>query len=92
VPERDERHRHDVNLVAYLPQSTTKIGSGENSGRSLTEFNVVRQIRRLGTWDGSPIEFRVSMASIPSDASRVAVLIQQPDGGPIAGATTVRLR
>src|SRR5271170_5874564 len=37
---------HDVELVAYLPQATTQIGRGENSGRTLTEFNIVRDFRR----------------------------------------------
>src|SRR5271163_4486448 len=37
---------YDVNLAAYLPQASTVVGRGENSGRTLAEFNIVRQFRR----------------------------------------------
>ena len=86
-------HRvYDVNVVAYLPQATTQVGHGENAGRKLTEFNIVRQFRRLGTWDGKSATFRVPLNSFPSDANQVAVLIQQENQGPIAGASIASLR
>ncbi|MHB8476797.1 MAG: DUF1223 domain-containing protein [Steroidobacteraceae bacterium] len=86
-------HRvYDVNVVAYLPQASTQIGHGENAGRKLTEFNIVRQFRRLGTWDGKSATFQVPLNSLPSDAKQVAVLIQQENQGPIAGALMASLR
>lgn len=89
----DAAHRpYDVNLVAYLPQATTQVGRGENSGRTLTEFNIVRQFRRLGAWEGKSSTFHVPLDSFPSDAMRVAVLIQRGSQGPIAGALTANLR
>ena len=88
----DNRSHFDVITVAYLAQSTTKVGSGENSGRTLTEFNVVRQFRRVGTWDGKARTFQIPVKSFPSDASRVAVLVQQANEGPIAGAVAASLR
>jgi len=92
LPDGENGHRYDVNVAAYLPQSTTKIGSGENSGKTLTEFNVVRQFQRIGRWDGKASTLRVPLKSFPGDADHVAVLIQQADEGPIAGAAAVRLR
>ena len=92
VPERQERERYDVNLIAYLPQATTKVGRGENSGRTLQEFNIVRQFRTLGAWNGRETEFRVPMGSFPGDTTRVAVLLQRAEQGPIAGSATVALR
>lgn len=83
---------HDVNLIAYLPQASTAVGRGENSGRTLAEFNIVRQFRRLGSWAGRKSSFQVPLSSFPPDASRVAVLIQRQDQGPIDGAATAALR
>src|SRR5882762_7951628 len=38
----------DVMLVAYLRHAVSAIGRGENAGRTLEEFNVVRNLRTLG--------------------------------------------
>jgi hypothetical protein len=92
VPERQDSERYDVNLVAYLPQAATNVGRGENSGRTLQEFNIVTQFRSLGVWNGRESMFRVPMGSFPADAARVAVLLQRDQQGPIAGSATVALR
>jgi hypothetical protein len=92
VPERQDRERYDVNLIAYLPQATTNIGRGENSGRTLTEFNIVRQFRSLGVWNGKESVFRAPVDSFPGDATRVAVLLQRVQQGPIVGSGTALLR
>ena len=59
---------------------------------SCTEFNIVRQFRRLGSWEGRPGVFRVPVASFPSDATRVAVLLQRSEQGPIAASAAASLR
>ena len=92
VPERQDRAGYDLNLIAYLPQAATNVRRGENSGRTLREFNIVRQFRSLGVWDGHESVFRVPVASFPGDATRVAVLLQRAQQGPIAGSATVALR
>jgi hypothetical protein len=92
LPDGDSGHRYDVNVAAYLPHSTTKVGGGENSGQTLTEFNVVRQFKRIAYWDGKAVRLRVPLRSFPSDADHVAVLIQQANEGPIAGAAAASLR
>jgi hypothetical protein len=92
LPASSDAYRYDVNLVAYFPQATTQVGRGENSGRTLTDFNIVRQVRRVGTWNGKMNTFRVPLNSFPSDATRVAVLIQQSSQGAIAGAVVASLR
>jgi hypothetical protein len=92
LPSASDHRLYDVNVVAYLPQATTQVGHGENGGQTLTEFNIVRQFRRLRAWDGKSATFRVPLKSFPSDATRVAVLIQQGSEGPIEGASIASLR
>jgi hypothetical protein len=92
LPDRQARAGYEVNLAAYLPQAQTQVGRGENSGRTLTEFNIVRQFRMLGPWNGRETVFRVPLAAMPAEATHVAVLLQRTDQGPIAGSATVALR
>jgi len=92
VPERQDRERYDVNLIAYLPQADTNVERGENSGRTLREFNIVRQFRSLGVWNGRESVFRAPVDSFPADVTRVAVLLQRDQQGPIVGSATALLR
>jgi hypothetical protein len=82
----------DVLLFALLPEAQTAIGRGENSGRSLREFNIVRASFALGAWDGSARNYVLKRASLPPDATTVAVVLQQSDQRSILGAATYSLR
>jgi hypothetical protein len=92
VPERQDRKNYQVFVAAYLPQATTPVGRGENTGRTLQEFNIVRQFRSIGTWSGHAAVFRTPVDSFPADASRVAVLLQRDGQGPITGSAAIALR
>ena len=81
--------RSDVLLVSYLREATSHIGRGENSGRTLQEFNIVRSIKRLGSWNGSACTFRLPLGSLPQDATHAAVLLQTQGQGAILGATSI---
>jgi hypothetical protein len=82
----------DVNVVSYLDQATTKIGAGENAQRSLTYSNIVRSFKRITAWNGKPQQLKVSFASLPKDATHIAVLLQRRGQGAVAGAATLRIR
>jgi hypothetical protein len=82
----------DVLLISYQPNAVTAIAVGENAGRELHEFNIVRSMVPLGHWTGSAAHWQVALESLPAGASRVAVLLQQPGPGPIIGAATATLR
>ena len=81
----------EVILVSYLPTAVTAIGRGENAGRELREFNVVRSFATLGTWQGEAAVWRVGRKTLPPDAANVAVLVQQLGPGPIVGAVSAAL-
>jgi hypothetical protein len=74
----------EVLLVRFQRQRTTEIPAGENAGRTAEDTNGVREIIRLGNWDGSAREFPIK----PPDAGQgVAVLVQAPDGAMLGAAT-----
>ena len=70
-------------LVGFDPTHTTRIGGGENGGRTLMETNVVRSVTNIGVWDGGPVH----LAAARPAGERVAVLLQADDGTILASAT-----
>ena len=91
LPER-WRESLDVHVISYRDRAVTRPGRGENAQRELKEYNIVRSFRHLGKWNGAPQTMRASLATVPSDATAVAVLLQRPRQGAIAGAATLSLR
>jgi hypothetical protein len=71
-----------VLLIGFDHQHTTSIGRGENGGRTLEEFNVVRSIRSVGQWSGTPLRINERFP----EGQDVAVVLEAPDGQ-IVGAS-----
>ena len=86
VGEKQGERPSDVVLVAFLRHAVSNPGRGENAGKTLEDFNIVRSIRTLGEWKGATGNYKVSVSSLPSDATDVAVLVQSRGEGPIVGA------
>jgi hypothetical protein len=63
-------------LIGFDHEHTTAIPRGENSGRTLTEANVVRSVRSVGQWSGSAIRLSERFP----DGQDVAVVLEAPDG------------
>ena len=74
--------RGKVLLIGFDHEHTTKIGRGENGGRTLAESNVVRSIRPVGEWSGKPLEISERF----SEGQDAAVVIESADGGIVGAA------
>jgi hypothetical protein len=75
----------DVWLVRYDPRIVqVPIRRGENAGRTLPHRDVVRQLVRLGAWNGRAERF--NLPASPDPALRDAVLVQTAGAGPILAA------
>ena len=74
-------------FVAYDDQHRTAIARGENKGRQIVNYNVVRQFDKVGTWNGAPFDARVT-APTPGESGGkgIAVLVQSLSSGRILGA------
>jgi len=71
------------------------IGRGENSGREITYHNVVRNLLKVGDWNGSSGNWTVPLENISRDGVDAAVVYVQ-DGsrdtpGPMLGAAYTSL-
>ncbi|MEO8716221.1 MAG: DUF1223 domain-containing protein [Acetobacteraceae bacterium] len=63
-------------LATFDPEHATRIGGGENGGRLLQEYNIVRTATVLDSWDGTP---RTLAATAPDPAMGAVVLVQGAD-------------
>jgi hypothetical protein len=74
-----------VILVRYDPRVIqVAIQRGENGGRTLPHRNVVRQVARLGVWNGGAETYRLPAADQPG--LKTAILVQAGPGGAILAA------
>jgi len=69
--------RYDPRAVEVTPRA------GDNRGETVTQRNVVREIRRLGSWRGRPQAYRIPAAS--DDGLKTVVVVQAPRGGRVLG-------
>jgi len=71
------------------------ISRGENNGRELTYYNVVRNLVKLGDWNGSPGSWTVPLDSVVHDGvDAAAVYVQdgsRDEPGPMLGAAYTSL-
>jgi hypothetical protein len=75
----------DVTLFAYDRRHATPVQRGENEGRRLDNFNVVRDFSIVSRWDGAEAHWTVPADRFQPEQG-LAVIVQQPDHGAVLGA------
>ena len=91
VPSADGGKKSSIWMFEIDSEHTTPVGRGENSGRTLTNTNVVRSMQKIGEWDGEAVDITTQLAS-GSERDGVAIIVQEGNTGPVLGATLVSLR
>ena len=82
--------RGTVWLAVVQPRADVEVRLGENHGRKLTYYNVVRELAAVGMWSGEATRIQLQHgAVVRSNSDRCAVLLQQGTAGPILGAAWV---
>ena len=75
----------DIWLVRYEPQAIeVAIKAGENGGRTLPHRNIVRELVKVGSWNGGSASFNLPAAKTQGLAT--AAFVQTGAGGPIIAA------
>jgi hypothetical protein len=75
----------DVWLARYDPHVLqVPIKGGENGGRTLPHKDIVRELVRIGAWNGAAETLTLPTPSLPGLVT--AILVQAPHGGPILAA------
>lgn len=95
LPAAESRTEATVWIAAFRLPSTVEIAAGENSGRSVTYFNVVDRLQVVGLWTGEAETLELPRSDVAADGvAGLAVIVQAKTGGlpgPILGATRLDL-
>ncbi len=79
-------------LMHIARARTVAIGRGENTGKTITYTNVVRDIRKIGDWNGHATRYEIPAADLKtSDSDGYALVLQASSGGrigPVLAAVT----
>jgi hypothetical protein len=81
-------------LAMYDDPVTVPIEQGENTGKSITYYNVVRKLRPIAMWKGKEVTIELPKSEMDqAEVSRCAVILQTEEEnglpGPILGAATI---
>ncbi|MDE2329398.1 MAG: DUF1223 domain-containing protein [Bradyrhizobium sp.] len=87
--------RGEVWICSVSKAVPISIGRGENRGREITYYNVVRNLLKVGDWNGTPSSWTVPLENISRDGVDAAAVYVQ-DGnrdrpGPMLGAAYTQL-
>lgn len=75
-------------LVTYQRSAESHVKAGENAGRKLMTYNVVRSLQKVGMWYGAAteIELKLDPAAKANSPDACAIIANQAEHGPIVAA------
>src|SRR5689334_10999459 len=75
-------------LLTYQKNGESKVQTGENAGRKLMSFNVVRSLQKVGMWYGpaAEIELKLEPKAKANSPDACAIIANQAEHGPIIAA------
>jgi len=92
-PEAVYRGEAEIILVRYDQKKQTQVTHGENSGKTLVNYNVVRVMRPIADWNGEPVDLVQRLVELDGPGGDFcAVIIQERAQGRILGAAFVDMR
>ena len=77
-----------VTMATFDKPHVTKVKSGENRGMTLTNANVVRELVKIGDWNGKAAEYTISLDGTDGDGG-CAILVQKKGHGPVLAAASM---
>jgi len=81
----------EVVLVMIDSEHKTSVKRGENRGKTLSNFNVVRSMTTVAEWTGGNMEFATNVSEVQGSGDTVAVFVQSEENGRILGAAKLKL-
>ncbi len=88
------KHKGTIWLAMYDDPVSVPIERGENTGKSVTYYNVVRKLRPIAMWKGQEVTVELPKSEMDqAEVSRCAVILQTEGEnglpGPILGAANI---
>lgn len=85
--EPEKAKQATIWLARIQKVGSVRIKAGENRGRDLNYYNVVREMTPIGTWSGRAMTIRLAhQAMLFPETEEAAILVQEAAHGPIIGA------
>ncbi len=81
-------------FARYDSERVTRVRKGENAGRTIRNYNIVRDVRRIGTWNGLPHEIRLPASALLSgEGGRdgCAIIVQADGHGRVLAVREIML-
>ncbi|MFV0296445.1 MAG: DUF1223 domain-containing protein [Hyphomicrobiaceae bacterium] len=89
APEGARYKEATIWLVMALPVVEVKIQRGENRGKTIKYYNVVREMNPIGMWSGKTAKLTLPRDALPGRNNMLcAIIIQAGRAGPIIGAAS----
>ncbi len=83
-----------IRLVLLTSEAKVKIARGENAGRTINYYNVVRAMRPIGMWGGEAVKITLPGNEIMAHGVDACAIIVQEDlangPGAVLGAAMLR--
>lgn len=75
-------------LVTYQRSAESHVQAGENAGKRLLTYNVVRSLQKIGMWTGAATEIELTLdaAAKANSPDSCAIIANQAEHGPIVAA------
>jgi len=89
LPARSLEKPATIWLVLYDRVHRTAVTRGDNTGMTLTGFNIVREMRGIGEWRGAEEEIPLGLGLDATEYDGCAIIVQAGTTGPILGAIAV---
>jgi hypothetical protein len=80
-----------LRLIGVRSVAETVVHGGENAGRALREYRIVRSVVVVGTWDGGASQRPIPLSGVPRDATSVVILAERQRDGSIVAAGEMAL-
>lgn len=79
-------------IALFDKEHVTKVKRGENRGRTIHNYNVVKHFEKIGEWRGDKIVLTIPAALLKTHkGDGCAILLQSATKGPILGAAAIAL-
>jgi hypothetical protein len=76
-------------LLLTTRSAEVEVARGENGGRKLTYYNVVRMMMPIGQWNGAALEIALPQADLLEGYDGCTAILQINGTGPILGAAQI---
>ena len=86
APEGSDLKEANIWLAMVQPEGEIPVRSGENHGKTLKYYNIVRELTPIGMWSGKAMTVRLDRETIAQPGAKSGAVLLQSKTGQIIGA------